>query len=770
MVYLRTLFLLALSPVVLFGQREEGSIPTVIPRPALVEVKSGGDFTFNDETRFVALLDSQRMALQTLIGALRIPEQQQPRIDDIAPAGNFVLLGEDATLAPEHYRLSVDSEHIKITAASYAGWLYGLQTLRQLLPPGIEKASGKAIDWSVPSLSITDGPEFAWRGLMLDVARHFFSKEYILATIDRMALLKLNVLHLHLVDDQGWRIEIKQYPKLTEVGAWRVDQEDRHWDAREKNTPDQEATYGGFYTQEDIREIVAYATRNAIRVIPEIEMPAHVMSALAAYPEYSCVKEPIAVPSGGVWPITDIYCPGKEATFTFLENILGEVMELFPDRYIHVGGDEATKTNWKACPDCQHRMKEEGLEDVEELQSYFIRRMERFLSSHGKTLIGWDEILEGGLAEGATVMSWRGTAGGIEASKMGHDVVMTPGDYVYLNQYQGEPDYEPLAFGGYVPLSKVYAFDPLDGIEDERQARHILGGQGNLWSEFITKADMSEYMLYPRLAALSESLWTSRDRKSWTDFSAGMPRFFERLDALDIHYSRSAYAVTAKSEVDPDGQGIEMSLSTEFPKVDIHYTLDGSTPTAESLKFKKPLLLDSTTTIAAATFLNGDAAGAVLTKTFNFHLAVGKSVSYQPSYSKQYPGQGEVGLVNVFRGSKNFHDGQWQAWLNEDVEVDIDLLDTLTIRSVSVGTMENQGSGIYFPTEVEVLISDDGTNFHSVGATSRRYAANGLPLLEEFIVGFPPLSARYLRVEVRNLGSGPMGGGSWMFIDEVIVR
>lgn len=718
----------------------------------------------------VARTAEQEQAAGVFIDLLRVGSGLELQTSTSAPAKNFVLLDKDRSLPAEHYRLDINTNQITINASSAAGWMYGLQTVRQLLPAGIEDKSSPITSWSVPALTITDGPEFGWRGLMLDVSRHFFPKEYVLATIDRMALLKLNVLHLHLVDDQGWRIEIKQYPKLTEVGAWRVDQEDRHWNARLDNKPGEKGTNGGFYTQEEIREIVAYATSRSVRVVPEIEMPAHVMSALAAYPEHSCLGKPIAVPSGGVWPITDIYCPGKESTFEFLENIMMEVMGLFPGEYVHIGGDEATKTNWESCEHCHQRMKDEGLENEEELQSYFIQRMERFLSKNDKKLIGWDEILEGGLAEGAAVMSWRGMAGGLKASAMGHDVVMSPGEFAYLDQYQGQPDQEPLAIGGYVPLSKVYSFNPRQGIDDKKQASHVLGGQGNLWSEYVPTTSHSEYMIYPRLAALAEALWTPQQVKSWANFSSTIPSFFQRLDALGVNYARSAYAVTPKAMVSSTGKGIELSLASEFPEMDIRYTLDGQTPDKTAPRFTTPIKMDTTTTITAAAFQDGRRAGSVLTKTFNFHHAVSKPTTYRPQYSKQYSGQGDGTLGNVFRGTKNFHDGEWLAWINESTEIDIDLLKTQTIKSVSIGAMENQGSGIYFPTEVEILISTDGTTYERVGLVARPYASNGHPVLEEFTVGFPPSSARYLKVKVTNLGKGPLGGGSWMFLDEVIVR
>ena len=355
---------------------------------------------------------------------------------------------------------------------------------------------------------------------MLDLSRHFFDKEYIKEIIDGLAMHKINVLHLHLVDDQGWRIEIKKYPKLTDIGAWRVDQEDTHWKTREDVNPSEKGTYGGFLSQDELKELVAYAELKNIEIIPEIEMPAHVTSAIAAYPELSCFAKPVGVPSGGLWPITDIYCAGKEATFKFLENVLIEVMDIFPSKYIHIGGDEATKTNWKVCPHCKKRMKNEGLHDVEELQSYFVKRMEKFINSKGKKLIGWDEILEGGLAPDATVMSWRGVKGGVAAAKQGHDVIMTPTSHCYFDHYQGPINDEPLAWGGYTPLSKVYKFDPVVDEMTKEEAKYVLGGQANLWSEYIPTKKQSQYMIYPRLAALSETLWSPKELRNWDDFSS----------------------------------------------------------------------------------------------------------------------------------------------------------------------------------------------------------------------------------------------------------
>ncbi|MFS4417451.1 family 20 glycosylhydrolase [Maribacter sp. 2307ULW6-5] len=740
----------------------------LIPEPVQLE-RGQGSFTFNENTRFVVKDNSHGPVANLLANKFMGAAGFVLSTVSETPESNYVLLTTDQGMAREAYSLAVTPNHIKITAGSYPSLVHGIQTLRQLLPAEIEMRNApETTQWTVPSLTIEDHPRYPWRGLMLDVSRHFFDKEYIKESIDRMALFKLNVLHLHLVDDQGWRLEIKKYPKLTEVGAFRVDQEEKHWNARNTNQPGDSATYGGFYTQDDIREIVAYAQMHGISVMPEIEMPAHVTSAVAAYPEYSCKGTPVAVPSGGIWPITDIYCAGKESTFAFLEDVMMETMTLFPFEYIHVGGDEATKTNWETCPDCQRRMREEGLANTEELQSYFIKRMERFLSSKGRTLVGWDEILEGGLPAGATVMSWRGIQGGWEASKEGHDVIMTPGT-VYLNHYQGEPDYEPIAFGGYEPLNKVYAFDPVVDSMSVAQKEHVLGSQANLWSEYVTNNEESEYMLFPRVTALSEGLWTPKEKKDWAAYAAKIPALFERLEAMNVTYARSAYAVTAKSKLTETG-GIAVSLANEFPESSIRYALNEAPLTKESPIYTAPLKLEGTTTVKAAVFENGEIVGDTLVKHFNFHKAVGATVQYDPIYSKRYQGTGADNLVNVFRGSKNFHDGQWQAWLEDDALLTLDLGRPKTFSSVAVGAMENQGSGIYYPTGIKVMVSEDGKTFREVGRLERPHQDNGFVNLETFKVIFDELTAQYIKVEVTNLAHPPTGGSCFIFLDEVLVE
>jgi len=510
----------------------------VIPKPTSVK-GAEGFFEIRPETRIVT--QPQTKAVGELLAewlrpatGFRLTVQGGPT----SPEGVVLAIQpEVAGLGKEGYRLEVTPRRVLIESSTPAGVFYGVQTLRQLLPVevfGPTKAQGAA--WRIPCVRIEDQPRFGWRGMHLDVCRHFFPKEFIKRYIDLLALHKMNVFHWHLTEDQGWRIQIKRYPKLTEVGAWRVDREEQHWNRRTPPRPGEKATYGGFYTQQDVREIVDYAASRFVTVVPEIEMPAHALAALASYPELSCTGGPFSVAPGGYWPITDIYCAGNDSTFTFIENVLTEVTDLFPGAYVHIGGDEAAKDNWKKCAKCQARIRAEGLKDEAELQSYFIKRVEKFLISKNKRLLGWDEILEGGLAPEATVMSWRGEQGGIAAAKAGHDVVMAPDNHTYFDHYQADPNTEPLAIGGFLPLKKVYSYNPTPAELTAEQSRHILGVQGQIWTEYIPYPNNAEYMAYPRACALAEVAWSPSADKDYAEFVGRLAVHVKRLDRLGVHY------------------------------------------------------------------------------------------------------------------------------------------------------------------------------------------------------------------------------------------
>ncbi|MFI2742120.1 family 20 glycosylhydrolase [Zhouia sp. PK063] len=742
----------------------------IIPKPNAIHLNKGA-FLFDENTKLVITDEANQPLAEILTSPFDKAAGLQIEVVNKAPQTNCIVFKKDEKLPSENYDVTVTSDMVTITASHYNGFLYGLETILQLLPPQIESQSKVSnVNWAIPDVSIQDGPRFSWRGLMLDVSRHFFGKDYVKEVINELAFHKMNKLHLHLVDDQGWRIEIKKYPKLTTVGAYRVDQEDKPWNDRETPKLGEKATYGGFYTQNDIKEIVAYAKTKGVEVIPEIEMPAHVMSAIAAYPELSCSGDPIMVPSGGVWPITDIYCAGKESTFEFIENVLDEIMPLFPSKYVHVGGDEATKTNWRKCPYCQKRIKEEGLANVEELQSYFMKRIEKYIVAHGKKMIGWDEILEGGLAPEATVMSWRGFNGGWEASKQGHDVVMTPTSYCYFDYYQGPQDSEPSAFNSYTPLHKVYQFNPVIDSMSAAQKKHVLGGQANLWAEQIPTNSHSEYMIYPRIAALSEAVWSKEGDKDWKDFSKRVQEQFKRYDFAGINYAKSAYAVMSHDSAAIANKKIVVKLTTEFPDSKIYYTTNGMNVDANAKQYKDSIVLNSDATIKAAVIKDEKQPyNHVFEKQYSFHKAFGTKITFAKPPHKGYMGSGSYTLVDGLRGSKNFHDGRWQAWLDQNMEAVVDLGEEKEVSTVTLGSMESQGSGINFPKSVVVYVSANGKQYKKVKSIAMPYKKRGERVLKNFELNFDKTKARYIKVLAANPKTN-LGGGSFIFFDELSIN
>jgi N-acetyl-beta-hexosaminidase len=517
---------------------EKKNTANLIPVP--VHCKMGkGEFTFSPQTEICLTSDNPEMrnAIALLSERLERSAGFRLNITSKANSSHGIICRINSTISnKERYKLQVTPHRIEVMAATPAGIFYAMQTIRQLLPAAIDKDSlCTGVKWSIPCVEIEDYPRYPYRGLMLDVCRHFFPVSFVKKYIDYLAYHKMNRFHWHLTDDQGWRIEIKKYPKLTEASAFRertlighYSDKPRRWDI---------SHYGGYYTQDQIREVIAYAQKRFVTIIPEIEMPGHAEAALAAYPNLSCSGGPFEVV--GDWGIRkDIYCT-REETFQFIQDVLSEVAALFPSEYIHIGGDEAPKLRWSRCFACQERIKKEGLKDEHELQSYFIRRMEDFLQTKGKRIIGWDEILEGGLAPNATVMSWRGTEGGIAAARQHHDVIMTPLQSVYLDHYQSKSKDEPLAIGGYLPLKNVYSFEPTPSSLKPEEAAHILGVQGNLWTEYIATEQYAEYMAFPRAAAIAETAWSPKGNKDWDAFLQRLNGLLLHYDAMGINYSRS---------------------------------------------------------------------------------------------------------------------------------------------------------------------------------------------------------------------------------------
>lgn len=543
--YMKNFFQLIILPLYIFIGNVSAQSTTeisIIPRPVQLE-KTTGSFSISKATTIMVEnpdLESLRVArmfadrIQTAGGmSLKVVETKKyvAHKDVIL----FTTTGSDATLGKEGYQLSVSRDNVKIMASTAAGLFYGMQTVFQMLPAQIEgSVTSSAVKWQLPGVEITDKPRFGWRGMHLDVARHFVPVEFVKKYIDNLAMHKLNTFHWHLTDDQGWRIEIKKYPKLTEVGAWRKETLIGH--NRDKPHKFDGVRHGGIYTQEQAREIVQYAKERFITVVPEIEMPGHAKAAIASYPELGVTGKPVEV--GTHWGVFPDIFNVEESTFSFLENVLTEVIDIFPSEYIHIGGDEAIKDQWKASDRIQQRIKELGLKDEHELQSYFITRMEKFINSKGRKMIGWDEILEGGLAPNATVMSWQGEEGGIAAAQANHDVIMTPIQSLYFWWYQGDKKTEPLAAGGFISLEKVYRYDPVPSVLTPEQGKHILGAQACAWAEYMESPAKVEYMVFPRISALAEIVWSPKEGKNWNDFKSRMAKQFKRYDQRKINYAK----------------------------------------------------------------------------------------------------------------------------------------------------------------------------------------------------------------------------------------
>ena len=662
---------------------------SVIPVPLKME-QGTGSFLLSEKTKLYTNLQGGEAELwENYLKALPV-QLKEARMKDRKQMLFLLITPKTPQLpSPESYTLSVTPQRIEIRATSGAGLFYGMQTLLQLMQPA---GTGS---YSVPSVEIEDTPRFAYRGLMLDVSRHFSTKEFIKKQIDALAYYKINRLHLHLTDAAGWRLEIKKYPLLTDFAAWRTDPTWKKWwnGGRKYLRYDEPGASGGYYTQDDIREILEYARQHYITVIPEIEMPSHSEEVLAVYPQLSCSGEPYK---------NSDFCVGNEETFTFLENVLTEVMELFPSEYIHVGGDEAGKSAWKTCPKCQKRMKDEHLANVDELQSYLIHRIEKFLNNHGRRLLGWDEILQGGIAPNATVMSWRGEEGGIAAVTSGHHAIMTPGAYCYLDSYQDAPYSQPEAIGGYLPLKKVYAYDPVPASLTAEQAKLVYGVQGNLWVEYIPTPEHVEYMIYPRMLALAEVAWSAPERKSWPDF---------HTRAL------SAVADLQKKGYHP------FDLSKEI----------GSRP--ESLQ---PVS----------------------------HLALGKKVTYNSSYSPHYPAQGNTALTDGIRGDWTYGDGSWQGFISDNrLDVTIDMEKETPIHSITAAFMQVVGAEVFLPETVIISISDDGINFTEL-QKQHFEVSKETPIRFTDISWQGEAKGRYVRYQAQ---AGSEFGG-WIFTDEIIVK
>ena len=681
-----------------------------------------------------------------------------------AVENNIYFIPDESMEQAEGYKMEIYPGYIAISARTAAGAFYAVQSLRQMFPAQFNSATPvQDVAWKANCCTITDYPRFAYRGMHLDVGRHFFPVDFVKRYIDLLSLHKYNRFHWHLTEDQGWRIEIKKFPKLQTDAACRKETLVGH--ASDQPQKFDGKQYCGYYTQEEVKEIVEYARKRFVTIVPEIEMPGHSQAALAAYPELGCTGGPYETASSwGVFP--EVYCAGNEKTFEFLDGVLAEVCSLFPGQYIHIGGDECPKDRWHACPKCQQRMKDEKLKDEHELQSYFIRRVEKTLAKYGKKLIGWDEILEGGLAPSATVMSWRGIDGGIAAAKAGHDAIMTPGSHCYFDYYQGDPSNEPLAIGGFLTLEKVYSYEPVPDSLTEAEARHILGAQGNVWTEYMDTPGYVEYMVYPRACALSEVVWSPKKKRNWDDFTRRLKTHFGRLEVLNVPYSKCFFDIKSSFS------GGFVTLSCSDRSAQIKYTRDGTEPKVTSSGFYSPIPLEQTATVKAVAVQAGKILGKVLSVRYYVHKAYGKMYT-QSKQPGQYSGGERYALTNGIQGAlKSWNN--WVGLVNSDFDPVIDFGAPTDFSRVTTHFINNKSSWIYPPRSIEVLVSDDGQNFTALAKKTFDPDRMTGVSLETVVFDTPGARSRYLKVVAQTYGVIPPaaaggGNGAWLFLDEILV-
>ncbi|WP_262244962.1 glycoside hydrolase family 20 protein [Parapedobacter soli] len=725
---------------------------SLIPKPNHVEMHEGG-YIFPSATPFAAfepfmevaalLYDhpfAQFTAVERIKSHKRIP----------ATGVRLVQARAEDRLTNDAYRLVVDTSGIVITAHQAPAMLNGILTVLQL---AYTQPDGRRL----PAMVIEDKPRFGYRGLHLDVSRHFYPVSFLEKFIDLMALYKFNTFHWHLTDGAGWRLQINKYPALTQRSAWRTHPAWKDWwhNGRRYLDMGEPNASGGYYTQAEARQLVAYAARKGITIIPEIEMPGHSEEVLAVYPELSCTGRPYQ---------HSAFCIGNEKTFTFLKDVLTEVMAVFPSKYIHIGGDEVDTTSWGTCAKCRTRMEQLGVDSIAGLQNYAVARIDSFLQANGRRLIGWDEILDGGAPKDATVMSWRNVESGLAAANAGHDVIMTPNSHLYFDHYQGNPRTEPEAIGGYIPLQAVYGYNPIPAGLAADKAKHILGAQGNIWTEYMPTTDQVEYMAFPRAIALAEVVWSDPVGRDWDDFNKRLQTHYRLLQQLDVNYYRPSYAVDIHVDFNPDTLTNTVSLTTEQNELGIHYTTDGSDPVAGSTLYTKPIELAVPATIKAAYFVDSARVGGIATAKADIHKAIGKNIVYQTAWDASYPAQKDSTLLNGQKGGEHTGGGQWQGFVN-NVDITIDFQRREAINSVAIDFLRDPAANAYLPGEVTVLFSDNGKNFREAGTVTNGAATDsGFREVKTFSIDFDvQQTARYVRVVATNVHN------ALLLTDEVVV-
>ncbi|GAB4033951.1 glycoside hydrolase family 20 protein [Spirosoma gilvum] len=786
---------------------------SIIPQPAQLEARAG-EFTLDHSTtilvpaadaelKYIADAFAHQINRSTGIAVSVKPITQVTMPGSVSGTNLIQFLPlRDSTMGAEGYHLDITPKLITIQAITPKGFYYAVQTLYQLLPPIVlstepgTKGIGSLMERNhsstpnplllalpIPACRIQDKPRYPYRGMHLDVGRHFFSVDFLKKYLDLMALHKFNTFHWHLTDDQGWRIEIKKYPKLTQVGAHRSETIIGHYDDYDPQVFDGKL-YSGYYTQDDIRNVVQYAASRYITIVPEIELPGHALAALASYPELGCSPQK-GYQVATKWGVfEDVFCP-TEKTFTFLEDVLTEVMALFPGPYIHIGGDECPKTVWRQSAFCQQLIRREKLKNVNELQRYFIKRIDRFVTSKGRRIIGWDEILEGAspklqLSPQATVMSWRGIRQGIQAARQHHDVIMTPGQFCYFDHLQGDPQQEPTGFGGLLPLAKVYSYDPTPAGLSPEEASHILGSQGNLWTEYISTQQQVEYMLWPRAAALAEVVWTPLAQKNYPDFLRRLSAHFIRLDNLNVAYSRTIFDVLPTAKPIADGH-LEVSLVPADQAMsnllrEIHYTDTGAIPSGESPRYDKPFILSHTATIRTATLDMGKPISqpAKVEKDFIVSKATGKPYTLLNAPTPGRPDK-NYSLTDGNTGSMGGYEVAGVVAFRNDLNLVIDLGKSEALESVRVGFLKYTARNLCLPKQVDISVSEDGKTFTPVLTAKTNAAEGGERGFVRLPFDFAPTQARYVRIVAHNINYVPAGlrnpgKPAQLAVDEIEVR